>query len=285
MTRKQKWLRFLIGGVVVIAILVISFSLINQWIFTWGSTRAEQQMVYPRDDILPTPLLTWTHGINIHAPVEKVWPWVAQIGEKRGGFYSYTFIENMISGHRTYINTNQILPEYQDPQPGTPIIVGMVNWKEIKTGEWILAEDNIPDLGWTWLWYLQPQGDQTRMLIRMRIQTPPGMQGSEAIKFVLNLGGFLMERNMMEGVRDRAQGFFEPLWTEYAEIAVWLVTLVCGILYAIKFVNRKEWIVPFALAVSSVLILIWFTFGQPVVWLRVVIDLGLLGGVVWLYKK
>jgi hypothetical protein len=47
MTRKQKWFRFLIGAVVVIAILVLSFSLINQWIFTWGSTRAEQQMVYP----------------------------------------------------------------------------------------------------------------------------------------------------------------------------------------------------------------------------------------------
>jgi hypothetical protein len=42
----------------------------------------------------------------------------------------------------------------------------------------------------------------------------------------------------------------------------------------IKFINRKEWIAPFTLAVSSVLILIWFTFGHPVVWLRVVIDLG-----------
>lgn len=285
MTAKQKWLRFGTGVILVIATLVISFSFLNQWIINWGSSKAEQEIVYPGDDLSPTPLLTWTHGITIDATPEKVWPWVAQIGESRGAFYSYTFIENMVTGHRSYINTNRILPEYQDPQPGTPIIAGMLNWKEIKTGEWIMAEDNIPDLGWTWLWYLQPHGEQTRMLIRMRIQTPPGMGGSEAVKFILNLGGFVMERDMLEGVHDRSEGIFEPLWIEYAEIMIWLAALICGIMAAVKYINRKDWRFPLGLGLTVLATLIWFTFGQPVVWLRVVVDLVLVSGVFWLYRK
>lgn len=285
MTARQKTFRFLVGGFSVIIIVAISFAIINQWIYTWGSTPAEQQAVYPGDELEAAPLLSWTHAITIHAPAEKVWPWVAQMGENRGAFYSYTFIENMISPTHGYTNTNQILPQYQDPQPGTPIIAGMVNWKEIHPGEWILAQDYTPDMNWTWLWYLQPLGEETRMIIRMRIEVPPAMQGSSAMKFILNLGGFIMERDMLEGIRDRAQGVFEPLWTEYAEIGLWLIALVCGILAAVKFVGQKEWTRPLVIGLASVLILLWFTFGQPAVWLRVVVDFFLVMAVDHLGRK
>ena len=36
-----------------------------------------------------------THAITIRAPVEEVWPWLAQIGQDRGGFYSYEWLENL----------------------------------------------------------------------------------------------------------------------------------------------------------------------------------------------
>lgn len=38
----------------------------------------------------------WTHTIQVDAPAEGVWPWVAQIGADRGGFYSYQWLENLI---------------------------------------------------------------------------------------------------------------------------------------------------------------------------------------------
>ncbi len=285
MSNKGKWLRFAIGVCLVTGLLVISFSLINQWIMIWGSTKEEQAGVYPGDDLLTNPLISWTHAITIHAPPEEVWPWVVQIGENRAAFYSYTFIENLVSGKPTYINANSIIAAYQDPQPGTEIINGMMYWKEIHPNEWILAEDNIPDLGWTWLWYLQPEGNQTRMIIRMRIETPPGMSGSPAIAFILNQGGFVMERNMMEGVRDRAEGRFEPIWIEYVEIALWLVAFLCGIVSAVRFVTQKDWLRYILTGLAAVFALIWFTFGQPPIWSRVVVDGLLIVGVLFFHPN
>lgn len=286
MNTKQKFNRAGIGLVVILAICVPMFAFISQWIPAWGATAEELSMTYPGDELLGNPIVSWTHGITIHAPVEKVWPWVAQMGEERAAFYSYTFIENLISGRRSYINSNEILPELQDPQPGTAIINGMVYWKEIKPGEWILAEDKIPDMGWTWLWYLRPaENNTTRMIIRMDIQVPEEVGSNPVVRGIISVGGFIMERNMMEGVRDRAEGRFEPLWIEYAEIAIWLIALVSGILAAIRFINHKPFLPSLGLGVAAALALFYFTFAQPAIVIRVLVDALLIAGVMWLYWR
>jgi hypothetical protein len=33
------------------------------------------------------------YAVTIKAPVEEVWPWLAQLGQDRGGFYSYEWLE------------------------------------------------------------------------------------------------------------------------------------------------------------------------------------------------
>jgi hypothetical protein len=46
----------------------------------------------PGDELLSNPTVTMTHGISIEVPPAEVWPWIAQIGDIRGGFYSYTWL-------------------------------------------------------------------------------------------------------------------------------------------------------------------------------------------------
>jgi|WetSurMetagenome_2_1015567.scaffolds.fasta_scaffold534873_1 hypothetical protein len=47
---------------------------------------------------------------------DRVWPWITQIGQGRGGFYSCDFIENLMG---LDIHTaNRILPEYQSLNVG-----------------------------------------------------------------------------------------------------------------------------------------------------------------------
>ena len=48
----------------------------------------------PGDAIVPDPWFTVTHAITIEAPPERVWPWLAQMGSLRGGWYSYDRIDN-----------------------------------------------------------------------------------------------------------------------------------------------------------------------------------------------
>ncbi|MGQ9677011.1 MAG: hypothetical protein ACUVX1_15225 [Chloroflexota bacterium] len=43
----------------------------------------------PGEHLVPTPTLEATRAITIKAPAEEVWPWLVQIGQGRGGFYSY----------------------------------------------------------------------------------------------------------------------------------------------------------------------------------------------------
>jgi hypothetical protein len=78
----------------------------------WGAMDEEIDMVLPGDELIPSPKVGYTHAISIQRPKEYVWPWVAQLGQGRGGFYSYQALEN-IAGCQIY-NTEEILPEFQD---------------------------------------------------------------------------------------------------------------------------------------------------------------------------
>jgi hypothetical protein len=65
------------------------------WFLRWGATDEEIGRSWPGDELSPDPVSEATRAITIHAPVEAVWPWLVQIGQDRGGFYSYTWLENL----------------------------------------------------------------------------------------------------------------------------------------------------------------------------------------------
>ena len=284
MSTKAKWTRFGVGIVVVLVVLAITFTFIDQWIPTWGSTIEEQQAVYPGDELAPDPLVNWTHGYTYRYPLDTVWPWLAQLGDTRGAFYSYTFIENMI-GDTVYKNANQIIPAYQNPQPGEMIVRPLLAWKEIKTGEYLMAADNTPDMTWTWLFSVRLEGEFTRMVVRMRIQLPDGVAGSEPVRFIMNVGGFIMEKGFIYGLRDRLNGINEPAWIEFVEIAIWFTALICGVICAVYFIKKKDYRLPIVLGMVSIFTLMYFTFGQPAVWIRGVMDVALVALTAYMIRR
>ena len=71
---------------------------------------------------MPEPRLGYTWAITIKAPAERVWPWLAQMGQGRGGLYSYDGLENL-AGCDIH-SVDQILPELQHPQMGELIRLG-----------------------------------------------------------------------------------------------------------------------------------------------------------------
>jgi len=44
-------------------------------------------MVLPGDELMPRVDLTATRAVTIQATADAVWPWIAQLGQGRGGFY------------------------------------------------------------------------------------------------------------------------------------------------------------------------------------------------------
>ena len=46
------------------------------------------------DRLVPDAIFRSTHAITIDAPPEQVWPWIAQMGAGRAGWYSWDLIDN-----------------------------------------------------------------------------------------------------------------------------------------------------------------------------------------------
>ncbi|MCG3219371.1 MAG: hypothetical protein KAR35_10215, partial [Candidatus Heimdallarchaeota archaeon] len=85
----------------------------------WGTSKDELAQKFPGDEIIDTPNMTATKSIRIKAEPEKVWPWIVQMGQGRGGFYSYSKLQNLFGLKMK--NAEQIIPEYQNIQVGDQI--------------------------------------------------------------------------------------------------------------------------------------------------------------------
>jgi hypothetical protein len=209
-------IRFSLGIVFTVLLLAGLFALTLSIIPTWGARDSEIARALPGDGLTTNPTLLWTNAISINTPPEDVWPWIAQIGDTRGGFYSYTFIENQVgaltgaNGYEVvYTNANQIHPEWQNPQPGESIIQGTLKIREVESGRYLLADSILPSpFTWVWCWYVEPMdgGAGTRLISRFAIEVPATAGGNAVMDFVLNVGGFVMHQNMLQSIKLRAEG-------------------------------------------------------------------------------
>jgi hypothetical protein len=83
--------------------------IIRPWHLRWGATTAEVVAAMPGDDIVPRAQFNATRAIDVAAPPAQVWPWIAQLGYRRGGFYTYDLLDN--AGQRS---ADRVQAEHQE---------------------------------------------------------------------------------------------------------------------------------------------------------------------------
>jgi len=105
-----------IPGAALIAACVLLRPLMRPWYSRWGATDEEVNRSLPGREFAPHPKGGYTQAITIPAPTEEVWPWVVQIGQGRGGFYSYDFLENLVGCD--IHSVDRIVPQFQNFEPG-----------------------------------------------------------------------------------------------------------------------------------------------------------------------
>lgn len=189
------------------------------WHRNWGATDEEAAMALPGDELTPPPVEQNTRAITITAPPQEVWPWLVQMGADRGGFYSYTWLENLFG--LDIHNADQIVEEWQQ------LAVGDWVWGARKrTGGWVveLVESDValvmkaadPKLGratthdtgigfefqWTFALRPTPNGG-TRLLIRER--SAYGRRLTRWMMAPVGVVSFVMTRKMLDGIRARAE--------------------------------------------------------------------------------
>ena len=189
----------------------------------WGMSRMEVAQTYPVDELVPEPKSTFTHGIIIQAPAQDVWPWIAQIGQGKGGFYSYEALEN-ISGLNIY-NSDHILPEFQQPEVGDLVAFGpkesypivycepgkgmaIENWFDLDTNKTFDPGTSSPTniMHLSWLWYIEAIDEKTsRFISRNRVTYTPTVKTNFIFRILLEPIVFAMDRKMCLGIKKRAE--------------------------------------------------------------------------------
>src|SRR6476620_2311093 len=89
-------IRVLFLAATLTAIFGTFFYFVRPWYQHWGATEVETQQALPSDEIIPNAAGQVTRAITINRPVDEVWAWVAQLGQDRGGFYSFDLLENLV---------------------------------------------------------------------------------------------------------------------------------------------------------------------------------------------
>lgn len=213
----------IVGGARVAGTLVAA-PVLRRFYNRHGASRDELQRPLPGDHLVAKPKLGYTRAITIEAPAEQVWPWLAQFGQGRGGFYSYDTLENLI-GCGIH-SVDRILPERQEVAVGDLIRSGRDNqpcWQVVEVdpphhlvliGAGTPAQpeapeivDDVPERGYvasTWQWVLEPidDGQRTRLIVRQRATFSPNQSLLWHVVEPLN---YVMEHRMLRGIRDRAE--------------------------------------------------------------------------------
>jgi hypothetical protein len=179
-----------------VLLLVAYVALFAPWTRRWGTTPAEREQRLPGDESVANPGLRMTRAVTIDAAPQQVWPWLAQIGQDRGGFYSYTWLENLAGCHMH--NARTVHAEWQRRAVGETVLLHPAAGLSLTRFE----PDRCFALG-GWYLVLEPlEGNRTRLLARSRI--PKGV-ATAAYAVFIELPHFIMERRMLRGIKERAE--------------------------------------------------------------------------------
>lgn len=197
--------------------------IVRPWHRRWGATDEEVKRQYPGDDLIGTdkPKFDATHAITIDAPPSAVWPWLVQMGQGRGGFYSHDWIENAMD--LDIHSADRIHPEWQSLREGDeiPLAQGfgvpvailepertLVLHGDTRVGETPEVMDFGPGeyLAVVWSWHLSElPGGNTRLVERWLVDYNESVKNSLFYSVFLEPGAFIMEHGMLKGLKQRVE--------------------------------------------------------------------------------
>lgn len=183
----------------------------------WGIDEKGAARTLPGDGLVPIPRWAWTHAVEIDAPADEVWPWIAQIGADRGGFYSHQWLENVIGCNVR--NAETVHPEWahrvgdnlslHPDGPPMPVV-------DVVPGHHLVAY-GAPDadaraagrpwIAASWLFFVEPLGPRRcRFISRFRSDCSDDLATRLTNgPLLLEPVSFVMDRAMLLGVKERAE--------------------------------------------------------------------------------
>ena len=228
-----------------VGMALVVFVKLRQEQQTWGVMPSDANRPLAGDDLIADPGIVDTRSLVIDAPPAAVWPWLAQLGFGRGGWYSYDRMDMAGS------SADRILPRFQDlaagdivpTHPGGGFLAKVVQPQqalvlyldhelvrsqaeaaEVERGAAARAAADehlpgglqfagamggltMPEFRASWAFILEPQagGTRTRLVERFRVWTADAGVPARLGMPMMGLGVFAMTRKHMLGLKERAE--------------------------------------------------------------------------------
>jgi hypothetical protein len=200
-----------VAGAVVLPAYLLVF---RPWHLRWGTAGDEASRPLPGDDSLPQPKQSSTRAITIEASAADIWPWLVQIGQGRGGFYSYDVLENLIGAD--IHNADRILPEHQQLAVGDKVRLGREGYPyytvaDLEPEKFLLLRggdlaQESPPVEDIWLFYLDEIAPgTTRLIARNQRDYVPTVANFVIWQVITEPLHFLMEQKMLRGIKHRVE--------------------------------------------------------------------------------
>ena len=152
-----------------------------------------------------------TRAITVPAAADQVWPWIAQLGQGRGGFYSYDALENLVGCD--IHSADRVVAEWQDLKAGDQVKLAPevgLGVSVVEPGRALVLRGGVPmgevpppyDFTWAFVLRQQPDGT-TRLVVRERYGYT--RRWAPLLVEPVAVVAFVMSQRMLRGIRDRAQ--------------------------------------------------------------------------------
>jgi hypothetical protein len=209
-----------VGGVFEYAAQFVD-GLLDRELLRSGATSAEERLPLPGDELVPGPMWEATRAATIGASEAEVWPWVAQMGYGRGGWYGWNPLEREDTG------VSSLLADLAPPRVGDVWLDGP-GYHETKEAWTVRAVDpphalvlqsirdpitgrelELPEsprlfIDTAWAFHLaQLDSGGTRLLARTRIRIAPRW-ALLALKW-MTTGDTVMQRRLLDGIKTRVE--------------------------------------------------------------------------------
>lgn len=180
----------------------------------WGAPQKIQRLDLPGDHF--TKGQSHTRAVLVRETPEKIWPWIIQLGQERGGFYSYAWLENIFRADMK--NVYKLTPALQKPRmsgdtiwlankrnyngKGYQILVQVIpNSAFVMVGgedyQRILSDESAVG---SWSIYLYPENQSSTWLIARSSGEEP--LGNKILRyFTFELPHFIMEQKMLRKIK------------------------------------------------------------------------------------
>jgi hypothetical protein len=261
------------------AILSAFLMFVRPWYLRWGATGEETRGALPGDEIIPNAAGQETRAITIHAPAHEVWPWLAQIGQDRAGFYSFDLLENLVGCEMPA--TDRLYAELQSWRVGDKLWMypprkaggaGVATLRTYVPGR-VLGFGTrqfgtplgAPENG-SWSFILEPlDGSTTRLIVRGRSAPGRSLLWTALDRFVFEPAHFVMERRMMITLKQHAEGGVSRRVENDVQILHFAIGFALFVTAGVRsLAGRDGWRALLAVVAAAVVFQI-LTLGQPAV--------------------